>query len=215
MDIAKGNFQKIKSVSFLGYADAQLGDPLYESAKETARVLSEHGIVVINGGGPGVMRASTEGAHEGNGKAFVATFYPKHMENFEGKDPLNKADKEIIMNNYLDRTMKLLEMGNAYIIFNGGTGTISEFGMAWGLARLYYGHHKPLILYGDFWHSILESFAAGMKLRPEELRVYRIVNSPEKALEALWNYELELLKGEHGLSIQADGTNDLEKAFMN
>ncbi len=214
MDI-KGKFQKIKAVSFLGFADAQMGDELYESAKETARVLAEHGIVVVNGGGPGIMRAATEGAHEGDGKAYVATFYPKHMENFEGKDPLNKADKEVIMNNYLDRTMKLLELGNAYMIFNGGTGTISEFGMAWGLARLYYGHHKPLILYGDFWHAILESFAAGMKLRPEELRVYRIVNTPERALEALWSYETEMLRGDHGSGLQTGSGQDLEKSFMN
>lgn len=209
-----GNFKRIKAVSFLGFADAQQGDPLYESAKETARLLAEHGVTIVNGGGPGVMRAATEGAHEGNGQAYVATFYPKHMENFEGKDPLNKADKEIIMNNYLDRTMKLLELGNAYIVFNGGTGTISEFGMAWGLARLYYGHHKPLILFGEFWHSIVESFAAGMKLRPEELRVYRIVDTPERAMEALWHYEQELLKGMHGTAIQA-GDGDLETAFMN
>lgn len=211
---AIGNFQRIKAVSFLGFADALPGDELYESTKETARVLAEHGIININGGGPGVMRAASEGAHEGGGKAYVATFYPKHMENFEGKDPLNLADKEIIMNNYLDRTLKLLELGNAYMIFNGGTGTISEFGMAWGLARLYYGHHKPLILYGDFWHAIIEAFAGGMKIRQEELRVYRIVNTPERALEALWHYELELSKGMISSPIRGGDTN-LEQAFMN
>jgi len=95
-----GIFERIKAVSFLGYADAQEGGELYESAKETARVMAEHGVINVNGGGPGVMRASTEGAHEGGGKAYIATFYPKHIETFEGKDPLNKADKEIIMNTY-------------------------------------------------------------------------------------------------------------------
>ena len=209
-----GKFERIRAVSFLGYADAQPGDPLYESAKEVARVMAERDLVIINGGGPGVMRAATEGAHEGGGKAYIATFYPKHMENFEGKDPLNNADKEVVMNNYLDRTLKLLELGNACVIFNGGTGTISEFGMAWGLARLYYGHHKPLILYGDFWYQIVEAFAAGMKLRPEELRVYRIATTPEAALKAVWEYEQELKKGMHGTTIQP-GAVDLEHAFMN
>lgn len=208
-----GQFRKIRGVSFLGYADALKGEPLYESAFETARLCAEHGITAINGGGPGVMRASTEGAHAGGGKAYVATFYPKHMENFEGKDPLNNADKEIIMNNYLDRTMKLLELGNAYLIFNGGTGTVSEFGMAWGLAKLYFGNHKPLILYGEFWHEIMEAFAANIRIRPVELRVYRIVNTPEAALEALWQYEQEFIKGEHAQEIAMEG--DFEHAFMN
>lgn len=210
-----GPFRRIRAVSFLGYADAHEGDGLYDSAKEVARMVAEHGLVVVNGGGPGVMRASTEGAHEGGGKAYVATFYPKHMENFEGKDPLNKADKEIIMNNYLDRTLKLLELGNAYMLFNGGTGTVSEFGMAWGLAKLYLGRHKPLILYGAFWHTIMEAFAANMRIRPEALRVYRIVATPEAAMEALWKYEMELLKGEHGEEIGMSNGENIEKAFIN
>lgn len=212
--VATDQFARIKSVTFLGYADAQKGDPLYESVRETARTLAEHGIVVVNGGGPGVMRASTEGAHEGGGRAYIATFYPKHMNNFEGKDPQNQADKEIVTSNYLERTLKLLELGNAYIIFNGGTGTVSEFGMAWGLARLYFGHHKPLILYGDFWYPIMEAFANNIKIRPEELRVYRIVTTPEQALEALWTYEQELVQGIHGTEIHG-GDLDIETAFMN
>lgn len=206
-------FSRIKAVTFFGFADAIKGEPLYESAKETARLAAEHGLVVVNGGGPGVMRAATEGAHEGGGKAYVATFYPQHMENFEGKDPLNLADKEVVMNNYLDRTMKLLEMGNAYIVFNGGSGTVSEFGMAWGLARLYFGHHKPLILFGDFWHAVMEAFASNIRIRPTELRVYRIVSTPQAAVEALWYYEQELLKGEHG-HIISTGDQNLETAFM-
>ncbi len=211
-----GEFKRIKTVSFLGYADAQKGDDLYESAKQAARVMAEHGIVNVNGGGPGVMRAATEGAHEGGGKAYIATFYPKHIETFEGKDPLNKADKEIVMNTYLDRTLKLLELGNAYIIFNGGTGTVSEFGMAWGLAKLYIGHHKPLILYGEFWHEILEVFTANMHIRPGALRVYRIVSTPEDALKALWHYEQELKKGMHKPEpgLKKNGV-DIEAAFRN
>jgi len=54
------------------------------------------------------------------------------------------------MPNYVERTLKLLELGEIYVIFNGGTGTISEFGMAWGLARLYFGNHKPMVLFGQF-----------------------------------------------------------------
>lgn len=211
-----GKFERIKAVSFLGYADAEKGDSLYESAKEVARIMAEHGVINVNGGGPGVMRAATEGAHEGGGKAYVSTFYPKHIETFEGKDPMNKADKEIVMNTYLDRTLKLLELGNAYIIFNGGTGTVSEFGMAWGLAKLYIGHHKPLILYGEFWHEIMESFVTNMHIRPDALRVYRIVTTPEDALKALWHYEQELKKGVHAKhKREEDGEIDIEKAFRN
>jgi len=209
-----GNFKKIQAVTFLGYADAEKGTPLYDEARETARLVAERGITVVNGGGPGVMMAATEGAHDGGGKAYVATFRPKYMENFEGRDPRNEADKEIVMNNYLERTMKLLELGNAYLIFNGGTGTVSEFGMAWGLARLYFGHHKPLILFGGFWYPIMEAFATNIKIRPEELRVYKIVTTPRQAVEALWWYETQLTEGKMGIKKQVDGESE-EAAFIN
>lgn len=179
----------IKSVSFLGYSKALKDNPLYKDTVEVAKLLARHGYLIVNGGGPGVMEASSVGAHAGGGKAVGVTFYPKDISIFEGRSKENKLDKEIITRNYLERTLKLLELGDAYIIFNGGSGTISEFGMAWGLARLYFGHHKPFILYGAFWNDILSAFAAHMLLRPEELLVYKIAETPQDVLEALHEFE--------------------------
>ena len=113
------------------------------------------------------------------------TFYPKDLILFEGRDESNPVEKLIVAENYLSRTLKLLETGQTFIFFNGGTGTISEFAMAWGLARLYYGHHKPLILYGDFWQEIIFAFTKSMYIRPEERKVFKIVNKPEDALAAI------------------------------
>ncbi len=187
-------FKNLKAVTIFGFADCQPSDLLYKETVEVTRLLAQNGLEIVNGGGPGVMRAATDGAHEGGGVASVATFYPKFIENFEGKDPQNKADKEIIMNNYVDRTMKLLELGDAYVIFNGGTGTLSELGMAWGLAYLYFGHHKPLILYGGFWYPIVEELVKNMRIgsRPGALRVYKIATTPEQVLEYLKEFDLEM-----------------------
>ena len=148
----------------------------------------------------------SEGAKKANGTAIGVTFYPKDITNFEGRDKGNPIDIEIKTKNYLERTLKLLELGDAYIVFKGGTGTISEFAMAWGLGRLYFGHHKPLILYGDFWNNIINSFMENMKIRSEELKVYRIVKTPEEAFEAL-NYFEEILHKKEEVS-------EDEKAFQ-
>ncbi len=206
-------FKNFKAITFFGFADCVEDAPLYQETKEVARLLAVNGLEIVNGGGPGVMRASTDGAHEGGGVASVATFYPKFIENFEGKDHFNKADKEIIMNNYVDRTMKLLELGNAYVIFNGGTGTLSEFGMAWGLAYLYFGHHKPFVLYGDFWFPIMEALVKNMKIaesRPDSLKVYRIATNPEMVLKYLEEFDAE--QTGHHLHPADNGSG--ETAFM-
>lgn len=188
-------FQNIQAVSLFGYANADPESQLYKDAFSVAKILAEKGLETVNGGGPGVMLAATEGAHAGGGRATVATFYPKYIENFEGKCLENKADKEVVMNNYVDRTMKLLELGNAYVVFNGGTGTLSEYGMAWGLAYLYFGHHKPLILYGSFWHEVTEVLVKNMLIgdtRPGALRVYKIATTPEMVVQYLEEFDKEL-----------------------
>ncbi len=186
----------IKTVSCLGFADAAPDDPLFKEAFEVGKALAQAGYIVANGGGPGVMRATTEGAKAGGGKVVGVTFYPKDVANFEGRDKNNRFDEEITTTNYLERTLKLLEVGQAYVIFKGGTGTISEFGMAWGLARLYFGHHKPLVLYGKFWENIMTAFMANMRMRPEEFQVYRVAATPDEVVKSLELFEY-MLEHEH------------------
>ncbi len=198
--------KKIKQISYFGFADAAPNDPLYKEAYECSKYLSEKGFVAINGGGPGVMRAVSEGAKAAGGRSVGVTFYPEDITNYEGRDPENPMDKEVETKNYLERTLKLLELGDAYVIFRGGTGTISEFGMAWGLARLYFGHHKPLILYGEFWNEVIGSFKKNMRVRPEDLKVYKVVKTPKEAYEAIKMFEEAVKK--------QNNAHDDEKAFQ-
>lgn len=179
----------IDKITFLGYADAKESDDPFKAAREVAKLCAKQGYTIVNGAGPGIMKAATIGAHEGGGKAIGITFYPEDIPAFEGRDESNNVDELIVERNYLERTLKLLETGQIFIIFNGGTGTISEFGMAWGLARLYFGHHKPLILYGDFWQDVIFAFTKGMYIRAEERHVFKIVNTPQKAMEAIEEFK--------------------------
>jgi len=181
--------KRIRKLAFLGFADAPPEDPLFKETFAVAKHVAGRGFTVVDGGGPGVMRAASLGAKAGGGKTIGVTFYPKDIALFEGRDMENPLDEEIVTKNYLERTLKLLEYGDAYVFFKGGTGTISEFGMAWGLAKLYYGHHKPLILYGQFWENIIAAFIANMRIRPEDLKVYRIAKTPEEVIEHIELFE--------------------------
>lgn len=197
---AKKNTQKartIENVAIFGFADSLDNSNLFRSVFAVAEKLAEAGYVVVNGGGPGVMKAASMGAKKAHGKVIGVTLYPDDMDNFEGRDPANILDVEIKTSNYLERTLTLLQEGQVYVIFQGGTGTISEFGMAWGMARLYFGHHKPLILYGNFWKKIIKAFKETMPLRAEELKVFKIVDSPEDVLSAIAEFEVEIEQGEH------------------
>ncbi len=189
--------KNIEQVTIFGSAHAPDSGDLFKEVVEVTKKLAEVGYIVVDGGGPGVMRAATQGARMGGGKVIgIVLQADKHMH-YEGRDPENKFDIEIKAKNYVERTLALMREGQVYVIFNGGTGTISEFGMAWGLAKLYFGHHKPLILYGKFWEKIIKVFKENMILTPEEQEVYKIVDSPQGVLDAIMDFEIELEKGEH------------------
>lgn len=207
--MAEKNLKKAKNidqVAIFGSAHTSSEGPLGRQVFEVCKELAEAGYTIVDGGGPGIMRAATNGAHAGNGKVVGITFKATKGMNYEGRDIENKFDIEIKADNYVERTLALLKAGQVYICFNGGTGTISEFGMAWGLAKLYFGHHKPLILYGKFWHNIIKAFVDNMMITDQEKDVYKIVDSPEGVLSALKEFEEEVEKGEHAhIKITKDG----------
>lgn len=199
----------IKNIAFFGFSETKPKEKLYQQAFKTAQLLASKGYVIINGGGPGIMDASTQGAESVGGETLAITFYPQSAPGFEGRYPKNITDKEIKTGNYVERMFALLEHADLYIIFKGGTGTLSEFATAWCLSRLYFGCHKPFILYGDFWKKIIQTFKKNLFIRKEEEKVFEIVTSPEGVLRAIKKLEKEY---HHYLKkvITADG----EKAFM-
>lgn len=187
----------IKNIAFFGDADVEKSSELYRQAYDVAKLLAEHRYTIVNGGGPGVMDASTKGAEEAQGETIAVTFAPKDATGFEGRYVGNVTDQEVKTSNYIERMFKLMEHADAFIIFKGGTGTISELGTAWVLAKLYYGHHKPFILYGKFWKEIIAAMKENMNLSREEENVFVIVESKEEVLENLKKLEADFQGVDH------------------
>lgn len=187
----------IKNVAIFGSHSINKNSKIYQDVFKVSKLLAENKLAVVNGGGPGLMEAASMGAHEAGGRVIGVTYYPHDIINFEGKDKNNILDQEIKTNNYIERTLTLLKEGDVYVIFKGGTGTISEFGMAWGLAKLYFGHHKPLILYGKFWHNIISAIESNLQIDDQEKKVYQIVDSPEEVYEALVKIEKHEVRLKH------------------
>jgi uncharacterized protein (TIGR00730 family) len=183
---------KIQRIALFGSADIDKQHPLYQEAFKVARYLAYNGKVVVNGGGPGVMAAATEGAESAGGETLAVTFYPTDMPNFEGRFGENKVDKEIKTANYIERMFELMYHADAFICFEGGTGTLSEWATAWLLAHLYYGNHKPLILYGEFWYELMRVVNENFLIGESENKVYKIVKNGEELIAALNEFEIEL-----------------------
>ncbi len=187
----------IKNVAFFGDANLPESDPAYKEAFETAKLLAGEGYTIVNGGGPGVMNASTQGAGAVGGATLSVTFTPKDATGFEGRYVGNVTDKTIKTKNYIERMFKLMEQADAYLIFKGGTGTISELGTAWVLAKLYFGHHKPFILVGGFWRPIIKALEENLNIDKAEMAVFRIADRQEEILPMIREFEEQMQKLDH------------------
>ena len=182
----------IDKVAVFGSADVDEQHPLYQEVFKVARYLAYHNKIIVDGGGPGVMDAATKGAQSAGGRTIAVTFYPADMPEFEGRYYKNIVDKEIKTASYVERMFGLIDQADAFICFQGGTGTLSEWATAWLLAHLYYGNHKPLILYGRFWRELMQVINDHFFVGQKESEVYRIVENEEELIEALNLLENEL-----------------------
>ena len=177
----------IKRVAFFGDATASEKERYFKEAFNCAKLLAENGYIVVNGGGPGIMKAATRGAKIG-----------------VDKENKQLADKIYLTNNYQQRLNKIIEVADAFIIFKGGTGTLSEIGLTWELAKFEYGHHEPLLFYGRMWEEILSLLKKKLNLDIHEKRVVYVVEKPIEALVAL--------KGAHNKSQKQLGLKRGKKA---
>jgi uncharacterized protein (TIGR00730 family) len=199
-----------KRVAFFGDAAVLPDSSYYQTAYHAAKKLAKLGYTVVNGGGPGIMDAATRGAESVDGKTESVTFYPEHAVGFEGRYLANITDKEIKTDNYIDRMYKLMEQSDIFLIFQGGTGTISELGAAWVLAKLYYGHHKPFILVGSFWRPVIGAMHDNLRIDAKEMDVFRIVDGIDEIVPKMKELERSLNKIDHSHCQHCS-----EKAFMN
>jgi len=184
----KKTTKKIERVAIFGDGEARESDKHFKDAARVSKLLAENGYIIINGGGPGVMKAATLGAKEGGGQVEVVIVNPSEkIENYEGVDEenLKTADKIIKADTYDSRLSKLVEIADAFVFFKGGTGTISEMGLAWSKAKFDHGHHEPLIFFGKFWKKIINSLVKGLELEKIEKEVVTVVNKAEKVVASL------------------------------
>ncbi len=182
--------KKIQKIAILGGAAWKPEDKTYKDAYEVSKVLAEAGYEIVNGGGPGVMRASTKGGHAGGGRVLAITYHPnKPKRHYEGVDPENDFDDEIITLDYFDRTKVMLQTTQLHIVFKGSLGTLSELGMTWISSWIHEPNNKPIILYGDFWSEYLHLIDKNALVFEAEKAIVKVCTTPEQVLEYVRSFD--------------------------
>jgi uncharacterized protein (TIGR00725 family) len=145
----------VKIVSVFGTGRAKAGDKNYKLAEQLGRLLAEAGFAIANGGYGGIMEASAKGAKEAGGEVIGVTCLAF------GRGSANKfVSREIITKTLKERLDKLIELGGAYVVLEGGTGTLLELAMVWELKNKgFLDGWKPIIILGEYWKPLVELVA--------------------------------------------------------
>jgi len=142
-------------VTVFGTGRAKAGDSAFELAYCVGRALARAGFTIANGGYGGTMLAGAKGAVEAGGEVVGVT-----CSVFKGTAN-EYVSREIITGSLDERLDTLIELGEAYIVLPGGTGTLLELAKVWELKNKGFpGGVKPIILVGEFWKPLVDIVAS-------------------------------------------------------
>ena len=151
----------IKSLTIFCSSSNLLDQKYYNLAQQIGKFLSNEKISIIYGGGKvGMMGKLSYSAMNSGG--VVIGIIPKFLSSIEIID-LN-ITKTIIVKNMSERKKKLFEMGDAFLILPGGSGTIEEATeiISWLNLGL---HNKPIIIFNfeNYWDSMIQMYDNAVK----------------------------------------------------
>ena len=166
-------------VSVFGSSRIQRDGPEYREAHELGRLLAVSGFAVCNGGYSGAMEAVSRGAKEAGGRTIGVT-----VEVFGKLAPNEFIDEEVGTASLLLRLDKLTDLASAYVVLDGGIGTLLEMALIWNL-QLMRVFDKPIILLGPRWKSAVDCFSQQLMIRAVDLAALTLVDTPAEAVAAL------------------------------
>jgi uncharacterized protein (TIGR00730 family) len=167
-----------KIVTIFGTSKAKPADSVFTLALEMGRLLARAGFTVANGGYGGTMLAAAKGASEAGGQVIGIT-----CSAFKSSKANEYVTREIVTDSLDERLDKLIELGHAYIVLPGGTGTLLELAKVWELKNKgFLKVDKPIILLGGFWGPLVELVASD---DPDSSRYVKLADEPEQAVEMI------------------------------
>ncbi|MEO6694863.1 MAG: TIGR00730 family Rossman fold protein [Ignavibacteria bacterium] len=166
----------------------------YEDTVELAFMLTEwaknlkkpNKFIVCSGGGPGIMEAANRGAAKAKGFSMglnISLPFEQYPNRYISPE-LNFEFHYFFM-----RKFWFAYLAKALVIMPGGYGTLDELMEILTLVQTQKLHKKmTVVVYGkEFWEKIinLQNMAELQMISPEDLKLFRFVNSPQEAFDYL------------------------------
>lgn len=190
-----GQFMKgFRTLHFIGPCITVFGSarfteehPYYQAAREFGKRISDLGLTVMTGGGPGIMEAANRGAFENGGKSVGCNVRLP----FEQK-PNKYMNKWMTFEHFFVRKVMMVKYSYAFIIMPGGFGTMDEFFETLTLVQTRTITQFPIVLYGkefykDLWEAI-EFMAQQGTINRDDLSLVLLTDDIDDAINHIRTY---------------------------
>jgi uncharacterized protein (TIGR00725 family) len=171
---------KMPVISLFGGANSIEGSYEYDTAEYIGEALGKHGFGIATGGYTGTMEAALKGASKYQVRRIGVTtdFYPNKERNPFVLEEFRKPT-------YFDRFMELVNVGDAYIILPGGTGTLAEMSSLWAFKSRGVVPDKPFVCVGEQWNEIIQTMAFYSDTSVEAVKHIKVFDSAADAVESI------------------------------
>ena len=173
------------AVAIFGSARVRETDPDYQEAVKLARMLSDAGLAVITGGGPGIMEAANRGASEGSSESVGCNI---ELPREQGTNKYVQI--AVNFRYFFVRKTMFMKYAEAFVIFPGGFGTMDELFEALTLIQTGKVRNFPVILFNRaYWQGLVDWMRATMlpggKIEAKDLDLLMITDSAEEACQQI------------------------------
>ena len=166
-------------VTIFGSARTPVEHQFYQDTKEIAYQLAKQGLTICTGGGPGLMRAGSEGGHLAGGKTLGLSIKLPHEQKQN-----EFLDKDIMFQNFAQRKIVFSAVSNAYVVVPGGFGSLDELFEVLTLMQCGFIAKAPLVLYNrTYWEPLVEFIKGSLlkegMIRKEDMDLFYLASSVE------------------------------------
>ena len=168
-----------KVITIFGSAKPSDNEDQYLTAYNLGKKLALNGFDICTGGFNGIMKAASKGALDGGGQAIGVT-----VDLWGGK--VNEyVTKEIRCHTLLERIQKLVELGDGFVVLQGGTGTLLELAAVWEYCNKGLMEIKPIVCHSSIWKSIVNEMNQQMEFEGRSIDLVKVFSGIEDIIDYL------------------------------
>jgi len=168
------------AVAVFGSSEPDENEPAYRLAYRTGLALANAGFAVVTGGYGGIMEAASRGARDAGGRTIGVV-----SDIFSARDANPYLSETLGSRDLYERTRRLIDASDGYIVLAGKAGTLAELTWVWALARAGCLPARPVVPLGDPWPEVLGILDKHGMLDPIALSMTETAGDEREAVEIM------------------------------